>query len=409
MCAEGGGQGSAENGLVLMEKSLSIKVDCTNGWHTGSNVYLYNANGGPWGFPLKLDTGNDETLSQRSLGNGWYSGPTNEVTTFVGKATSVWYSSIKQRGGYYLADEALMWYLSAGTLATKNTITILVEVGQYYLDPPGAVEIAVATYVTQRDDVWSAADWLLFMDESGCGDTVTADDLAWGGNLQYTNTYCGLGEVFAGQEVWTMGYFIPCEFEMSTEIFFPYLPRLTGTDYWTGIALVNHGGFDFPADGGLVGHIYEADGNHWTVEFPALPKQNMQTWLIADGPSGVGFSGATADPLTEGLFLTPETDGNDLSFGDVRFNMFVVGSYMTTSSAMNRSSFQPGDLDGYCLIGLGTSIDGAYLARNMEGVFDTGIDVPPAPNYKSVITLKSDEEVMAIISSAKKMKAELDK
>ncbi|PIE90049.1 MAG: hypothetical protein CR997_07950 [Acidobacteria bacterium] len=391
LCLDAGGQGVDDNGLVLMENRLNIRVNCSEGWHNNSYIYFYNANEGPWGFPLQVDTANDETINQLLafyLPNGApvyrpRSIPSASYYVNTGVTTDQWFlGTPKNMGGYYFTDDLVLWYQGPGSMSQANTIIVNMEVGQYYADEPGPVQVGLAVWAADKDSRWENG----FPAFGTCSGAVV-DTLADQANYWFANDYCPPSYSLALNDVWDFGAFLPCEYTVRTSIFFPYLPKLQGTDFWTGIALVNHGGKDFPADGGLVGSAYEADGNHWEVEFPALPRQTMQTWLVTEDEAGVGFYGVQGDP-TEGLFLQPQTSGNDLVFGEVRWNLFVTGSYLTTGS-------RDGDLDGYCLIGRDTSINGSYLARNI-GPDSGGNDMP-------TVTGKADPKSEQAIFDMSKM------
>ncbi|PIE02372.1 MAG: hypothetical protein CSA81_07625 [Acidobacteria bacterium] len=358
LCIAGAHGNADAYGLVCIENQVEITANC-EGWYgdidqfnvygrlNQAGVWLEKADPDAyWGFALHL-TGS-ETLNDRLLGNiaGYpvYVGAnrnyfSDDFSGYAGSADIM--IGAAERGGYYLSSLVrVLWFGTAasgyGTPGMK-TLTLHAEACQYYADPASDVNINV-TIVTNNF-------------------AKPEDDAPYDGYDQHLHCYPSLQMIEA---VWQFGGFTECEGN-DVSIFFPYMPRLYDTDFWTGIAIVNHGARDFEAGGGLVGSIYEADGSNWSVEFPALPQKTMQTWLLTEGDSGLGFYGAASDPLTEGQFLQPETSGNDLVFGDTRMNMFVTGSF----AANFTWELDLGDLDGYCLIGLGTSVDGAYLARNI--------------------------------------------
>jgi len=299
------------------------------GFFDQSGVKLSNNTSADWGFaanPLGLNSGSQ---IDGDLTNGIY---------WESLDTELTFGPFSSHGGYYLAD--YVWVLWDGPgmgkflpSAGRNEV-LHARVCHYYADGPTDVTVHVEGYLTQDDT-----------------DFTDASD------------HCPIDPIWVFGEDWEFGSFVACE-GIPVSIFFPYIPKLTDSAYWSGVALVNQGIRDFdPSNGGaLEGDIYEADGNHYTVAFPALPVRNMQTWLFTEGENGTGFYGASGDPLTEGMFLQPVTTGDDLVFGDVRMSMFVTGLY----PAMYQDDLAGGDLDGYMLIGdkVSGSVDGAYLPRN---------------------------------------------
>jgi len=410
LCIWRAGQNAGTDGLVCMEHEVLVTVDC-DGWFgdesqwtydadwdcpgcddggdplvgyvNQAGVFLWKANDGYWGFNHWTVNNTAATIASREIGNAWgytiYTGDnrnyfTDDDIEFAGSQDIL--IGANNRGGYYLADGVrVMWFgnpmYNYGSAGPK-TLQLTAEVCQWYLDPEGPVELDV---VIVSNNYAKAQD-----DDEFCG----LDQFAHcEPSLQYI------------EDTWYFGDFVNCMGAPVT-IFFPYMPRLVDTDYWAGVALVNQGGMDFEA-GYLTGSIYEADGNHWMVDFPALPQQTMQTWLIQDGANGPGFYGTSMDPLTEGMFLQPTTAGTDLAFGDVRMNMFVTGGFET----LYNDDIYLGDLDGYLLIGLGTSIDGAYLPRNYDN------DIPgqnadlPLRRSKAGVTLFDMEALRQIAVSLK--------
>jgi hypothetical protein len=345
----GEGQGDPD-GLVCIENEVSIKTNCDNtqngGWFNRSFVVLANLTDSDWGFEVyqKSSGGLPTAYSSFSDGTKIYyqsAGPStggsyfiDDSTGYLGSVDLLW--GVSKRGDYYLAYANQVIWVGSGEYGGKS-LRLHAEVCQYYADAPSTVDMYVATYIKNRD----------FCD----------DEAPYDGDEQCLE--CESSSLLVGEDQWYFGQFVPCS-GLPVSIFFPYLPKLQETDFWTGMAIVNHGAKDFAADGGLMGSIYEADGTNWKVTFPALPTKTMQTWLVMEGENGVGFYGASSDP-SEGQFLQPTTTSNDLVFGDTRMNMFVTGVYQ----AQYFDETSQGDLDGYCLIGQGTSINGSYLARNM--------------------------------------------
>jgi len=388
-----GAEGNADAyGLVCIENEVEITANC-EGWYgdvdqfwsygrlNQAGVWLEKADPDAyWGFALHL-TGNED-LDDRYLGtiggSPLYVGAgANYFTDDNDMSSSLdLLIGVNNRGGYYLSDLVrVLWFGYAPSYGTPGfkTLTLVAEACQYYGDPAGDVNINVTivtnNYAKPEDDApFDGYDQNLHCDPS----------------LQYIDV------------LWNFGGFRDCVGN-PVSIFFPYLPKLQDTDFWTGLAIVNHGARDFAADGGLTGSIYEADGENWTIEFPALPKKTMQTWLLEEGDSGLGFYGASSDPLTEGQFLQPITSGNDLVFGDTRMNMFVTGNF----AANFTWELGLGDLDGYCLIGRGTSIDGAYLARNIT---TSGTQHQDMPVVIGKTNLKKDFSIDDLVNMTKLVK-----
>jgi hypothetical protein len=355
LCAiRGEGQGVDNWGLVCMDNEVMIQTSCDDnqhgGWFNQSFVVLANLGDSDWGFRVRADGSLPAAWGHFSDGTPIYmtfpvagtfgSYFIDSSPDYAGSLGLIW--GVANHGGYNLGWAHQLFWFGVGHYGPKSLI-LHAEVCEYYLDDPCQVDMYVATYLR---------------DHGMCDDDAPYD-------LDYQCLLCESSVLKVGEDQWYFGDFVDCH-GLPVSIFFPYMPKLQETDFWTGMALVNHGAHDFDANGGLMGSIYEADGTNWKVTFPALPMKTMQTWLVMEGDQGVGFYGATGDPLTDGLFLQPTTTSNDLVFGDTRMNMFVTGTY----KAEFFDEVGLGDLDGYCLIGQGTSINGSYLARNMynEGV-----------------------------------------
>ena len=335
------GQDTEISGCVSMVNEVLISTVCDDnqhgGWFNNSFVVLANLTDSDWGFMLHgtafYDSGQDVwwDFGVDPLGSFFI----DNSGDYAYSVNAIW--GISSRGDCDLGYANQVFWVGNGHLGAK-TLTLHAEATMWYTDAPSRVDMYVATYIRNRG----------FCD----------DDAPYDGDEQCIT--CPSSVIQVGEDTWYFGDFVPCLGD-PVSIFFPYLPKLQDTDFWTGLALVNHGVHDFAAGGGLMGSIYEADGTNWKVTFPALPMQNMMTWLIMEGENGTGFYGASNDPLTEGQFLQPVTAGNDLVFGDTRMNMFVTGTF----EAVYFQNVTGADLDGYCLIGQGTSINGSYLARNI--------------------------------------------
>jgi hypothetical protein len=371
-----------QNGLVCITNQVDIDVNC-DGWFgdrsqfeedadwncagcgdgtdpiynltNQAGVFLFKANSGNWGF-------HHWAVSTNSQLNARYLGTLDGYSAYLGtnKNKFIDVDPLRSgsqdillgshvRGGYYLADGVrVLWYgYEADGYGSKGSksVTLQAEVCQYYADDPGPVELDVEiltnNYAKAQDD----------------GEYCDLDQFA----------HCEPSMQII-EDFWAFGAFTEC-FGNPVSIFFPYVPRVTSTDpaeeitYWAGLNVVNQGLIDYEA-GDINAYIYEADGTLWTAGFPALPSRANMTWLIMNDAQGVGFYGAAGDPISDGQFIAPTTEGNDLTPMDVRSSMFIVGTFI----AEFQDNVFDGDLDGYLLIGdkATGSIDGAYLPRNYD-------------------------------------------
>ncbi len=169
---------------------------------------------------------------------------------------------------------------------------------------------------------------------------------------------CPPSEFEIASGVWNFGFFLECTGN-PVSIFFPYVPRLRDTLFWTGLSVVNQGFVDLP---NVQAILYNSEGKRFAADFPPLPVRNQYTWLLTDDGVDTGFFGTEA---YEDQVLVPVPSDPDVpaeSFGDTRMSMFVVGTF----SATFLDEVFNGDLDGYLLIGRDNDVDGSYLPRNYD-------------------------------------------
>ena len=347
LCIIAGGQGENDFGLVCFTNDILVHVEeCADtageqylpdyvGWFDDAGVSLTNETTDNWGFRAN-------TLGKKpsSLYGHPGSSATNGIWFADGNTSLLDFGPFSSYGGYYLSKYVYVGWQGDGDYLPGGgfDIQLYATVCEYYTEGPNDVVISVQGFLTE--------------------DPEELDDF---------DDHCPIDPILVFEDTWNFGSFVECEGE-PVSIFFPYVPRLVGTNYWAGVALVNQGARDFdPADGGgLMGSIYEADGTHYTVNFPALPVKTMQTWLLTSEGDYAFFQGAPGDPLTDGLTLDAVLDpaDDDLAFGDARMSMYVTGFYPATYT----TQLGGGDLDGYMLIGdkESGSVDGAYLPRNMD-------------------------------------------
>jgi hypothetical protein len=356
LCIPGAGFNENEYGLVCIENEITITSDCF-GWYGAEFMWDlgYVNQAGVWLFPdPDYDGDPDWGFAFYSAPSGRFLGSLGSIDLYMGYGENYFVDNdanfdgsvdllagvVENHGGYNLAEGVrILWFGDAPNYgqSTAKTLTIHAQVCQYYQDPESDVRLDIFVVSNNR------ATWF--------------DDAPFDGEFQFR--YCP-PSMFIVELEWFFGGFREC-FGGPVTIFFPYIPKLQATNFWSGIAMVNQGFVDFAGDGSLWGDIYEATGTHWEVTFPALPERNMHTWLLSETDGGVAFVGASDDPA-EGLVLTPTTSSNDLIFGDYRMSMFVNGTW----PAKYLEELYLGDLDGYMLIGNGADINGSYLPRNYD-------------------------------------------
>ncbi|MDJ0840070.1 MAG: hypothetical protein QNK37_26395 [Acidobacteriota bacterium] len=164
---------------------------------------------------------------------------------------------------------------------------------------------------------------------------------------------------------WNFAEYIPCA-GTPVVLFFPYVPKTFDTGFWVGLSYVNQGSVPF-AEGGIEAIFYNESGDRFSTAddpLPALPIHNQMTWILQEDELGaVALTGAglnNADVVVTPLPTDPTVPAD--SFGVTRMSMFLVGNF----EAEFQDEQDDGDLDGYLLIGNGTSVDGAYLPRNWD-------------------------------------------
>jgi hypothetical protein len=355
-------QGVETFGVVCLSNNITVTVLCGRGWgfHQFSRVMLATEADAKYGFPV-LDEGDVDPGIDRHPGN-WIQ-LRSDAITLGGAAGSFPYAAASSvfpiQDGSLLAREARIQYLGTGTTGSF-TFTLNATVCQWFEEPADDVILQLTILASNRDltgpnglvDVspfegWSGTSTPGFDQERACDPSLR----------------------LAGQLTWNFGFFRTCQAASCVRIFFPYVPRLRNVDptvpvdFWAGLSFVNHGVADLNV---VYANIYEADGAEWTVDFPDLAVRNQQTYAIwyDDAEGAVVF----IDQMT-GDVLSPVAQDGDLVFGDKRSSMFVVGCVTSVGDLSARNVAV--DLDGYLIIGAGSSIDGAYIARNEEYVQTT--------------------------------------
>jgi len=358
LCLDPAGQGGQDEGLVCMENEIEINVYCEYGWNGQSYFYLAMPTGAAYGFPV-ITVGGDPwvILTFTDGSEGWQVAVSATIRS-PAPVTQMWVpfafpEDVFVAGGNYLASLAFVMYwpwTSPDVPGPLVQIPITATVCMWHDNPPADVIITVGAWISNHGLPFDEAPF------------DGADQTQW----------CPWSFIHVGPIEWHFGSFLPCMSDR-VSIFFPYLPKLIDTDYWTGISIVNHGLISF-GEGEVMGHIYEADGSLWIVEFPALPVRNQYTWLVTDGDQGVGFYDDDA-----GIFLPVTAGGGDLVPMDLRSSMFVFAQ----AEGESLLDILGPDLDGFCLIGnIVTLVVYGYLPRNkypdvldMFGFAQTG-DMP---------------------------------
>lgn len=346
--------------LVCVSKYLRLRTTCTNWkWNPGSVVSIAVPAGASYGFLTDDFVEPEEDVLANPYnwyGNDPFTDDTGGFYPVVGvsfctinsdaanlgtvgdaRANST-AGTFTTQGGYLLARQTDLWYDGA----VRNTgffYNICLTVCADYRIQPTSVDLAVSVWVANRPNIW----WQ---------DPSSSEPARY----DYTQINCPPSLIPAGSaNLLDVQRFVVCDGEDAV-IFFPYLPKLFDTPFFTGLAIDNVGCVDFTA-GNLFGSIYEADGSHWEVDFPALAQTHMQTYAFTEGDQGVAFYNAD-----DGSVVVPTPTGNDLVLGDKRMTMYVYGTWVKTYSDQPECA----DLDGAALI---TSTEDlislGYLPRNI--------------------------------------------
>jgi hypothetical protein len=357
LCLIPGGQGGQDEGLVCMTDSIGINVFCSYGWNLASQVIILTPDGAPYGMYVPLSGGDPiqvATLGGTPVFAVDVTGDVEGVNGFLAFAEE---SDLFTVGSNILASAATLYWLGIDIDGPKVDVFVEATVCMWYQNDPTAVNLQAGVFVTNRGSIFDEAPFNGEDDDGDAGTGITADD---------QRQDCPPSFLFVGVIDWPFGAFLPCESDRVV-IFFPYLPKLVDTDFWTGISFVNQGAVNFDDDE-VEAHLYEADGSRWDASFPALPVRNQQTYVLADDDQGVGFYDDD-----NGIFIPVEAQDGDLVPLDKRSSGFVLGSHIGTSVL----DIANPDLDGFCLIGnTVTQVIYGYLPRNMQpGVGQIG-DLP---------------------------------
>ena len=365
----GQGQGGADNGLVSFSNSIDVRISCGAGWgfHNNSLVRLDAPVDSRYGFLVLLDDEGDP-IDQSDLDPGFPintfvalngalnigSDPENSQVVIGSSAYGTRSSMFAIQGGDFLTRDAEVSLVEGGTDGTKY-VRVNATVCMFYTEDPTDVFLQASFYASNRNEHFDIAPF----------DGVDQP------------RFCDPSLRLAVQFEWYFGAFLPCRSTDCARIFFPYQPRVFGTEFFTGLSYVNHGSGDLDS---VTAHIYESDGSYWTVDFPELPVRNQFTALLVDdADNGVGFIAAEGDEA----FYPPVSQDGDTTFGDLRSSMFVVGCI-----ELDELGASGADLDGYLLIGNGIDVTGSYTARNTEpGVTQEG-DLPVLYDKRNVGTRK---------------------
>jgi hypothetical protein len=352
LCLIPGGQGGRDEGLVCMENDIEINIFCDYGWNANSYFYVATPTGAAYGYPVMTNAAGPIIVGYFGGDEVWGVYLDAEIVD-PAPAVQGWLAfsfpeDVFVAGGNYLSGFAFVYYLGPDDVAANMVeINLSAVVCMWYDNPPVDVVLTVGAWLTNRGDYYDVFPFDGTVDDGDPGTGTTIAD---------QRQYCPWSRIHVGPIEWDFGSFDPCLSDM-VSIFFPYLPKLVDTDYWTGISIVNQGLISF-GEGEVIGHIYEADGSLWVVEFPPLPVRHQYTWLVADGDQGVGFYDSDA-----GIFLPVTAGGGDLVPMDLRSSMFVV------AQAEGETIFDiiGPDLDGFCLIGnVVTLVVYGYLPRNYD-------------------------------------------
>jgi len=367
---------TGEVGLVCTFNQIEITVlissnpfgILTYGWFHDSYAVLSVPSGAEYGFnPTQIGTSSSWRTGNVGFGtwNGSFSNPScgsgYNLAGFNSGAvqSSDWLSTseLTNIDGYLLAPYATIRW-NQDTPAGEYTFNIAAEICAPWTIDATEIQVNIDLYASNRNGAEQSLALQIDSPDSAQGISNGVPDVSGDAFNCSMNLLPKSFFVFDTIEWTEFGEFVECTGE-DVAIFFPYLPKLEGTDFWSGLAIVNHGIVDF-TDGNLNGVLYQADGARFTSAFPALATTNLQTWLLANGDSGIAFYGVGPH---EGEVVAVTPSGNALTFGAQRSSMFVIGSFVAETYCSRVGA----DLDGYCLIGRELNINGSYLARNIAG------------------------------------------
>jgi len=330
LCIPRAGSNETQAGFISLTNALTYRIRCRRGGDfldtdllDGAFWTLSTGSRGVYGF---LNDGGAAQFLGGSPGVPVVSGPfNNNGATFYTRVDLVW------NGGFVALD--------------NFTVTVQATVWYHYTNPPTPVVLDWAITLVNHDGARDDDDRVVSYVYDG----------SFEGDDQFIR--CPPSQFTIATGTWDFGFFLECT-GVPAVIFFPYVPRLRGTPFWSGLSVVNQGSVDFPA---VQAVIYNSEGARFTADFPPLPVRNQYTWLLADDGVDTGFFGTEA---YDGTVIVPvPTDGQPAeSFGDTRMSMFVRGEFAATFI----DEIYNGDLDGYLLIGRDNDVDGSYLPRNYD-------------------------------------------
>ena len=335
-------------GLICMTNEYGVSIHCPNGINNDSWLRLTVPEDAHYGFQF-ADYDDDGSPAGSDGDDGTYDldrAAFDVITAYPfsnpdGPLDS---DSIYAGGEQWLSRMAETRY--TGTrIGEDQTVDIHFNstVCMWYEEDPTAVVLSVTAGITERDT--------FFADNNNTH------------NYDHQNDFCDSGRVLLGPLEWDFGDFLECGTDVVEEavrIFFPYVPKLAGTEFVAGVSFVNQGAHALD----VVAHIYESDGEGWAASFGNLDVRNLQTWLLVEDESGVGFY--NFDNLDEVMFIPVEPmDGTTKAlFGTLRSSMYIVGSTGVGGNSGNDAGYC--DIDGYMLIANGNDLSGAYTPRNVE-------------------------------------------
>ncbi|MCB1053230.1 MAG: hypothetical protein H6510_01245 [Acidobacteria bacterium] len=347
LCAiQGTGQNGQDDDTVCMTNAIRLNINCTYGWNGGSSIIVSAAAGASYGFPVLLQNNGNPVpgpFDDTSIVWGWAADAqygTDSFTAYTNDS-DIWVDSC----GNVLTDTVVIYYDGNDNANNSYWVDVTGTVCQCINYNPTDVVLSVSAKLSNRGVTLDVAPF----------DGETDPDL--GVTAIEQRRRCPSSVITVGPVSWPFGTFGPCV-SNPVVIFYPYLPKLYDTPFWTGVSYVNQGGLDFAA-GDVIAHVYEADGSYWTASFPALPVRWQHTWLLAEDTQGVGFYD------TEGTYdFVPLVAGSgDLVPMDKRASMFIIGATAVTYT----NQIFAADLDGFCLIGnTETNVVYGYTPRNYD-------------------------------------------
>ncbi len=256
----------------------------------------------------------------------------------------------------YLGNDGKAW-LDGGGLASPQALNVT------YPDDH-TMDITISGTDNNRTSPYCVAIDLGSIYFDCCGVRNSSDDVAVTVNVDYTPPNFVCGGKPAPITNWQVATIIGCNKPTQPTtyylyLYYPYLPPVKDPNltWWCGLAVTNYA--NEPTDGGVL-LLYEADGDAFQADVPALPGHGMWVTLL--------------DQLT----LTPM--GSDTTGGDEPMSGILIMQVTDPPyTLLNGSTIDDGSIagiDSFVLMGDNTQAYG-YTARHFNSTtYYSGISGP---------------------------------